>query len=97
VDGHNKLNLTVTLAVKYGFLFHIIRLQQDNDITMLNMQLTININYPVHGKVLDSLVEILTSMTCFKLCAGKYVNVFFSVLSLSFNTLDELGLCNAIT
>ena len=60
MDGHNKLNLTLTLAVKYGFLFHIIRLQLDNDITMLNMQLTININYPVHGMVLEGLVEIVT-------------------------------------
>ena len=60
MDGYNKLNLTLTLAVKYGFLFHIIRLQLDNDITMLNMQLTININYPVHGKVLEGLVEIVT-------------------------------------
>ena len=60
VDGHNKLNLTLTLAVKYCFLFHIIRLQLDNDITMLNMQLTININYPVHGMVLEGLVEIVT-------------------------------------
>ena len=47
VDGHDKLDFSCKVWLPYPYYSS----QLDNNITRLHRQLTINNNYPVHGKL----------------------------------------------